>query len=54
MWRPERVAFVGAVVAWWRGRRCYGRGCYAWWVQVVPAVGLVEDVGWLDRPPAYK
>jgi hypothetical protein len=33
---------------WWHGRQCYGSGCYGWWVWVVPAVGLVEDVGWLD------
>jgi hypothetical protein len=28
---------------WWHGRRCYG-----WWVGVVPTIGLIEDVGWLD------
>jgi hypothetical protein len=33
---------------WWRDRQCYGRGCYGWWVRVVPTVSLVEDVGWLD------
>jgi hypothetical protein len=34
---------------WGRGMWCYGRGYCGWWVEVVPVVGPVEDVGWLDR-----
>jgi hypothetical protein len=30
------------------GRWCYGWGCCGWWVEVVPAVGPVDDVGRLD------